>query len=240
MNRLGMLTPSSNTVLEPLCAAMVERMDDVSVHFARFRVLEIGLGDRALGQFEDEPMLAAAELLADARVDTICWNGTSAGWLGFERDEQLCAAITARTGVRACTAVLTLNALLRRDGCHRLALLTPYTGDVQARIVAGYRAAGFEVVAERHAELSENFAFAEVSRDWLHAMARELAAAAPDAIVPFCTNLAAAPLAAVLEDELGIAVYDTVAAAMFGALQGAGAEPGRVAGWGQLFAGAAV
>jgi maleate isomerase len=84
--RLGMLTPSSNTVLEPVTAAMLAGLPDVSAHLARFRVTEISLGQRALGQFELEPMLAAAELLADARVASICWNGTSAGWLGFESD----------------------------------------------------------------------------------------------------------------------------------------------------------
>ena len=240
MIRIGMLTPSSNTVLEPICSAMLAKVEDVSTHFSRFRVVEIGLGERALGQFESEPMLEAAELLADARVDVICWNGTSSGWLGFERDAELCAAIEDRTGVRARTAVLTLNDLLRRDRCRRIALLTPYTDDVQAQIVANYQAEGFEVVAERHAGMSENFAFAAVSAGQLRQMAGELASAEPDAIIPFCTNLAAAPLAATLENELGIRLYDTVATAMLGALEGAGVDPARIAGWGRMFAGAPV
>ena len=35
----------------------------------------------ALDQFTDAPFLDAARLLADARLDAIGWNGTSAGWL---------------------------------------------------------------------------------------------------------------------------------------------------------------
>ena len=41
-------------------------------------------------------MLKAADLLADAKVQSICWNGTS-GWLGFEKDSALIAEIEART-----------------------------------------------------------------------------------------------------------------------------------------------
>src|SRR5476651_1416083 len=41
--RLGMLTPSSNTVLEPVTAQIVAGLTDVTVHFSRFRVTEIGL-----------------------------------------------------------------------------------------------------------------------------------------------------------------------------------------------------
>ncbi|MCR9170833.1 MAG: Asp/Glu/hydantoin racemase, partial [Rhodobacteraceae bacterium] len=89
--RLGMLTPSSNTVLEPITAAMLHQLPDVSAHFARFRVVKISMEDDALGQFTNEPMLAAADLLADAKVQSICWNGTSSGWLGFDTDRTLIA-----------------------------------------------------------------------------------------------------------------------------------------------------
>lgn len=68
---LGMLTPSSNTVLEPLTSAMVAGLAAVSVHYSRFPVTEIALSESALGQFDDAPLLAAAALLADAHVDII-------------------------------------------------------------------------------------------------------------------------------------------------------------------------
>jgi len=74
---LGMLTPSSNTTLEPVTAAMLAGVPEASAHFGRFRVTEIALSDSALAQFDDREILAAAELLADARLDVIGWNGTS-------------------------------------------------------------------------------------------------------------------------------------------------------------------
>ena len=84
--RIGVLTPSSNTALEPLTNAILSGLPNVHAHFARFRVTNISLSDQALGQFDDSNILAAAEMLADAKPDVITWSGTSAGWMGFEKD----------------------------------------------------------------------------------------------------------------------------------------------------------
>lgn len=233
--RLGMLTPSSNTVLEPVTTAMLGGLPDVSAHFSRFRVTEIALTPGALAQFDDGEILRAAELLADARVDAIAWNGTSSGWLGFDADERLCRRIQDATGIPATSSMLALNEALERTGVRRLGIVTPYLDDVQARIVANYEAAGFGCAAERHLGLQENFAFAEVPAAEVARMMREVAAARPDAVAAICTNLRAAPLAAALEAELGVPVYDTVATAVWKSLAIAGADPGRVAGWGGLF-----
>ena len=65
---------------------------------------------------------------------------------------------------------------------------------------------------------------------------RQVAAAKPDAIVIFCTNLRGAPLAAELEAELGIPIYDTVSTAVWKSLLLCGEDPARITGWGSLFA----
>lgn len=232
---LGVLTPSSNTALEPLTSAMVAALPGVSAHFGRFRVTEISLGAGSQGQFEFAPILDAAKLLADARVDVIVWSGTSSGWLGFERDAALCEAITRETGVPACTSVLALNEVMVRSGRRRFGLVTPYLPDVQARIVDNYRAAGFDCAAERHTGQCVNFEFSEVDEARLTTMVREVAAARPDCITTFCTNLRAAQCVPRWEAELGIPVYDTVATAVWQALRTAGVDPRGVTGWGRLF-----
>ena len=130
---LGMLTPSSNTSLEPLVSAMAAELPGVSAHFGRFRVTEISLRHAALGQFDERPIMDAAKLLAEAKVDVICWNGTSSGWLGFDADEALCRRIRAETGIPACTSVLALNAILARTGARTLGFATPYIDGIQSR-----------------------------------------------------------------------------------------------------------
>ena len=233
--RLGMLTPSSNTVLEPLTFRMIAGLEGVTAHFSRFKVTEIALSAQALGQFDDSKILAAAELLADAKVDAIGWSGTSSGWLGFDADHRLCERITERTGVPATTAVLALNELLALRRVKRLALVTPYTGDVQQRIVDNYRTIGIDVVAERHLDIRVNHDFALVEPQRLRALMREAAQARPDAITTFCTNLRAAPLAEAVEAELDIALLDTVSTTVWGLLRQADVDPAGVTGWGRLF-----
>ncbi|NMF90754.1 maleate cis-trans isomerase family protein [Aromatoleum petrolei] len=233
--RLGVLTPSSNTSLEPLTSAIVAEVPGVSAHFSRFTVTEISLKDQALGQFDDTKILEAAKLLADAHVDSIGWSGTSSGWLGFERDVQLCRRITEVTGIPATTSVLALNEILAKTGTKKLGLATPYVPDVQARIVANYATLGVDIPAEQHLGISVNFDFAEVTEDTLRSMIREVAQSRPEAITTFCTNLRAAQLADELEADTGIPLYDTVSTVVWKQLRMAGIDTRTIKGWGRLF-----
>jgi maleate isomerase len=232
---LGMLTPSSNTVLEPVTTAMIAGLPEASAHFGRFKVTEIALTREALGQFDDREILGAAELLSHARVGVIGWSGTSASWRGFDTDVALCRRITEATGINACTSVLALNELFERRAVRRFGLVTPYLDDVQAKIIANYAASGYDCVAERHLGLRDNFSFSEVDADTLRVMVHDVAAARPDAIAILCTNLRGGPLVAELEAETGIPILDSVATVVWKSLQLVGADPRRVHGWGRLF-----
>ena len=236
MARIGMLTPSSNTVLEPTTAAMLSGLADVTVHFARFKVTEIALSDEALGQFDDAEILRAAELLAHAKVDVIGWNGTSASWLGFDRDERLCERIEALTKARACTSVLAFREIFTQRNIRQLGLVTPYTSDVQERIMKNWAAAGVTCTAERHLGLSDNFSFAEVDERHVADLVREVAGEGCEAVAVVCTNMRGARMAEPLEAELGIPIYDSIATTLWKGLQLAGVEDSRVEGWGSLFA----
>jgi len=233
--RLGMLTPSSNTTLEPVASAMAAEATGLSVHFSRFPVLEIALSDKALAQFDDAVIVQAAALLAHAKVDTIAWNGTSACWLGFASDEALVARIEQATGIKAATSVLAFREIFRRTGAVRIGLVSPYTDDVQARIQANWGASGFDCVSERHVGLRDNYSFAEVAPQTIAEMIRAVARDKPDAIAVVCTNMDAASLAEELERETGIPVYDSIATAVWHSMVLAGVAPNILTGWGQLF-----
>ena len=234
--RLGMLTPSSNTVLEPASSAMLAALPGVTAHFARFRVVRIALAADAAAQFDTGPMLAVAALLADARVDAIAWNGTSGGWLGSDADRRLCRAIAERTGVPATSATLALLAALAASGRRRLGLVSPYTRDVQQAIVRTFAAEGIDVVAERHLGIADNFAFGGVPAADIDRMVDAVVAdGAPDAVTAFCTNLAAAALGPAWERRHGVLALDSVAVTVWHALGLAGVDTAGLAGWGGLF-----
>ena len=234
--RLGMLTPSSNTTLEPVTAAMLAAVPGVTAHFGRFKVTEIALSQSALAQFDDTEILRAAELLAHAKVDVIAWNGTSAAWLGLDRDARLVARIEAATGIKAVTCVLAYAEIFARTKPERIGLVSPYTRDVQAAIRTTWAGAGFTCSAERHLGIADNFSFALVGESDIERMLREVAGEGCDAAMILCTNLAGARIAARLEAELGLPIYDSVAVTLWKCLQAANVPPARVQGWGRLFA----
>ncbi|MGI4939999.1 MAG: Asp/Glu/hydantoin racemase, partial [Janthinobacterium lividum] len=103
-------------------------------------------------------------------------------------------------------------------------------------IVANYAAIGIEVVAETHWGLQDNFSFSTVTEHSIAAAVRDAAAAGPDAIVILCTNVRGAPLVPGLEAELGIPVYDSIAATVWKSLLLCGEDPAALSGWGRLFA----
>ena len=229
--RLGMLTPSSNTVLEPATYALLDGVPGITAHFQRLRVLSISLEGGSTGQFDVAPMVAAAQMLADAKVHAIFWNGTSGAWLGLDADRAICAAITAATGIPATTATLALRDALHALGARRVGLVTPYLGSVQAAILATLRAEGFEPAAERHLEDPGNYSFADHAPDLVTRLVREVAAEGCDAIAIHCTNFRGLAAAAAVAE---VPVLDSVALALWGALRAAGGSPAMVPGLGVL------
>ena len=230
-----MLTPSSNTVLEPIANEMVSNIDGVSVHFSRLKVVEISLKDFAINQFDIKPFMDAARLLADARVDVIAWNGTSAGWIGFDADRQLCKAIQDELGVLATTSTLALCDALKVVGASKIGLVTPYLDEIQTKIISNFASEGFDCISERHLNDPGNFSFSEITSACIENLVREVAQEAPEAIAIFCTNLRGAPLVAPMENLLGMRIFDTVSVVVWKALLLAGVETKSINGWGEIF-----
>lgn len=235
VRRIGLLTPSCNTVLEPLTYAMLAGFPGVSAHFARFPVQEINLELASLEQFADRPMLQAAELLADAKVDIIAWNGTSGGWLGFDRDAALCAAITGETGIPATSSALAIKTIFERLQVSRFGLVTPYESDVQARITEVFGKAGFACVAEEHLGLTDGYAYGLVGEREIEGMLTRVSAARPDASLVLCTNMRGAPLATRLEVATAVPVVDSLAATVWNCLDMLGLNTDAFAPWGDFY-----
>ena len=85
---LGMLTPSSNTALEPITTAMLAELPEVSAHFSRFKVTEIALSNGALAQFDNKgvPRPYLAEALPQLNADS--WRVFPDGRASFRTDPE--------------------------------------------------------------------------------------------------------------------------------------------------------
>ena len=232
--RIGMITPSSNTMVEPLTSAMTAHLlDDLSVHYARIPVTRIALDQGSLDQFERDAMLTAARLLADAKVDVICWNGTSGAWKGLTADEAICAAITEETGIPATTGTLAQVEAFRAHGVSQYALAVPYLSEVRDAIVGVYGEAGYACVNSANLGISTNFAFAEIGLDTLRDLIRQADHPAAETIVVVCTNLAAARVVDELEQELGKPIHDSLVVSLWQPLRMLGWDR-PIPGWGRL------
>ena len=222
--KIGMLTPSSNTTLEPICSNMVAGNETiVTMHYGRFSVTKISLEEDVLAQFDMEPMLQAARLLADADVDVIAWNGTSGCWLGFDIDRQLCARIEEETGIPATTSMLAQIQAFQEDGVKRVHLITPYLSKINELISEEYRKCGIEVVSSVCLNQFVNRSFALVPQE------------PADGVSVVCTNFPAMWSAAEMEETYHTKVYDTINTVVWAAMKMIGISPGIVKGWGKLF-----
>jgi maleate isomerase len=230
-----MIVPSSNTCLEPQTYRILGGRTDVTVHFTRIPVTRIALDDSSDRQFDPAVMRDAARLLATADVDVIAWNGTSGSWLGPAHDRELVLEITDATGIPATTSTLAYLEAFKSFGTGRIGLFTPYTEDVNHRVMACYEREGIKTLDHRAMGLSDNESFARVTDDEMRPGSRELAKAAPDALVYLCTNLNGANITAEIEEDTGIPVLDSVAVTLWHALRLAEA-PLLDQRWGKLLA----
>jgi maleate isomerase len=113
--------------------------------------------------------------------------------------------------------------------------VTPYTADVQDRIMTNWRSQGLNCVAERHLSLADNFSFAEVPEADVARLCEEVMREGCDAVAIVCTNMRGAGVAERLESRLGVGVFDSIAVTLWACLVAAGIDPSVIHGWGSLF-----
>ena len=229
--RIAMLTPSSNSVVEPWCYKIIGSLDNTSIHFGRIEVLWIDDETASLSQFHDETMLKGFDLLSHVRPAVIGWNGTSASWLGLDRDRALVAEITKRTGCRAVTSTLSIIEALRALRITNIGLVTPYVGSIQKKIIKNFKLENFECVSERHFDMTDNFSFGEVSEAAIEDAAEEVIAEGAEAVIILCTNLAGAGISGLIEERTGVPVLDSVVLTLWGAFRSIGRNTSSLVDW---------
>lgn len=234
--KIGMLTPSSNTTLEPICSNMVQGLEQiVTMHYGRFEVTKISLEEDALNQFNFTPMLDAAKLLSHADVDVIAWNGTSGGWLGFDVDKKLCETIEKETGIKATTSMLSQLKAFKENDVKKIHLITPYLESINKLIIKEYEKYGIEVVNSICLNQSVNRSFSLVPQKKIEEMFDYVCKDEADGISVVCTNFPAMWIVPKMEEKYGMTVYDTINTVVWDSLKIANIEPNKIKNWGNLF-----
>ncbi len=236
---MGVVAPSTNTVVQPEMEAM--RPAGVTNHFSRIYVEDpVALSD--------EDFLAGTRLISESTMDAvrsvmtckpdylvmgmsaITFYGGVKGGESWKRQVQDIAGVGASVGSESITAAL--NAY---GGIRRVSFVSPYYPVANAEVKLYLEESGFEVVRDipLRCQCWTDIAKVPVSR--LVDVVSELDGDDVDAIVQVGTNLSMADLAARKEAELGKPVIAINTATYWHALRACGVTD-KIEGMGRLLA----
>jgi maleate isomerase len=214
--RIGLLVPSSNTVME---VDFYRNLASVAtVHTGRMFLEETT--PEGENRMLDDFCFPAAQDLATARPDVIVFGCTSAGALrGAAQDAELCQQISDQTGSPVVSTMRSVNEAIARRKARRVGVITPYTDELNRKIKLSLEEAGTEVVAIHGLGMTENFTIAKVPpSEIVDFAARSFPAKDIDLLFVSCTNFRAIDARAALEKKLDLAVLTSNLAALEGTL----------------------
>jgi maleate isomerase len=210
--RMGLLVPSSNTVMEvDLYRGLPDRF---TVHTARMYLEETTreAEQRMIDEFAPE----AAASVGTARPHFVVFGCTSAGSLGGHRyDREICRRLSEVTGVPTVGVFSAVREALGRTKARSIAVITPYGDDLNASIRGGLEGDGFEVLAFHGLGITVNFELATVTPAEIAAFAVEkLKGVKADAVFFSCTNFRALEALPLLKGQLGMPVVTSNSATL--------------------------
>lgn len=237
--KLGVVVPSTNTVVQPETDAM--RPDGVTNHIGRIHIADLPLTNDA----EFEQMIAAIEPDLYGAVDRvmsckpahlIMAMSIPTFWGGIKGAERMRASLQARSGVSVSLgSSACVEALRRFPQVRTIGILTPYQPVGDARVAGFFEESGWRVGAvhslKRPSELLIGHATAE---DLIEGLTT-LAGRQVDAIVQAGTDLAIADLVEEAERRLAIPIIAINVATYWSALRANGIAD-RIPGFGALLA----
>lgn len=188
--RVGLLIPSSNTVME--VDFYRHLAPPVTVHTARmFMESTTAEGENRM---LDEFTMPAVEAIGTARPDVVVFGCTSAGALrGNAYDAELCARIAETTRARAISVIRSVREAIASRGAERIGIITPYVQELNVKIRASIEETGDASVSDIFGlGIDENFAIAQVEPDAIVDFAVEqFGSSQIDLLFASCTNFRA-------------------------------------------------
>src|SRR5262245_29755222 len=126
-HHFGILIPSTNTTVE---TELMRLPAGYQPHFGRLLSNTPG---RPFGPSRDEDIDYQSRLLGTARVEMVILAQTSASLFADDYDETVTRRMSAAAGVPAITSAQAVGRALNALRARRVALVSPYSEDVNAR-----------------------------------------------------------------------------------------------------------
>ena len=185
---MGLIVPSTNSVMEP---DLYQHLPPgVTLHTARM-LLQGGVTIEAEERMLDEYLPKSAQEISTMRPDVVVFGCTSAGALrGPAYEQGLAQQLSQATGAPAITIMGAVVEELNRLAARRVAVLSPYSQEVNETIQRSLEASGFDVVYLAGMDLPSAFGIADVLPEQVVDYAREhLQGVEADCLFVSCANL---------------------------------------------------
>jgi len=141
--KLGLIVPSWNTVNEYEFQRVL--IPDISVHSMR---IKITADDEENFTWMATQVPAASKLLAQAKVQAICYGCLAGGFIkGPGHDQEIIRDIEAATGIPGVAAAAAVVDALRAMGVSRVSVASPYEPWLNDKLAEYLKGFGIEVVA---------------------------------------------------------------------------------------------
>jgi maleate isomerase len=184
--RLGLIIPSSNSVME---VDFYKNMPpDISLHVARMYLHDTTVTGEE--EMLDIHFPRALKDLATVIPHAVVFGCTSAGALrGNAYDQELCQRIVEVANCHAVSTIASARDALKGRGIKRAAVVTPYIDSLNERIKASLEADGLEVALIAGLGIDYNFAIADVKPgEIISFVLKAIAGQKIDGIFISCTN----------------------------------------------------
>lgn len=210
--RVGLLVPSSNTVMEGDFHRALPR--HVTVLTARMRLQTVARAEEEV--MLKEHALPAAQDLGTAAPDLVVFGCTSASaLLGARGERRLCRQLSAEAGAPTISLIGAVRDALRRRAPRSVVVFTPYVSELTQRISASIEADGPAVSSAVGLGITDNVLIGNIEPDDIVALARKhVRTLGADLVFVSCTNLRALEAQDALAASLGVPVLTSNQAAL--------------------------
>ncbi len=225
-NQLGLIVPSWNTTMEFECCRMSP--PGVSIHTSRIAHTEDS-DAAALEMAKKAP--AAAELLAHAKVQAICFGCTGASFRQIGMDQKIITDLEKRTKTPVTTTSTAINEALKALGLKSIAIASPYPERTNELLDRYLTHSGFTVVSRKGLNVEcPAFLLPEIA----YQLARDVDCKSADGILISCTNFRSLEVIEKIERDTGKPVVSSNTASLWQLLKLANIND-KVENAGELF-----
>jgi maleate cis-trans isomerase len=207
---IGLMVPANNTTMEAELLAWLPAG-------ASCTTLRIPRQQGLLTQADIPAYVGKAEFLAqrfgEKPVDLVVYGCTAAGILaGPERDAAIAASLEKITGSPVVTTASSMVASLREERAKDVALVTPYSDEVNQRLKAFLAQSEIRVRRMKSLGAANVEALGAIGADEVAGLARETMDDGCDALFIACSQLPTRAIVGPLEKEFGRPVWSSIKA----------------------------